>query len=133
MRFTEKLARMMYGRYGNDNFNRFILVMACILAVVNVFEPNIVMSLLPTVLIFWCTFRMFSRNIAARRRENSRYLKIIGPIKNKIKLLKNKFKDRKTHVYKKCPKCKAVLRLPKRKGEHTVACPKCGERFNVKI
>ena len=115
MRFTEKLARMMYGRYGNDNFNRFILVMACILAVVNVFEPNIVMSLLPTVLIFWCTFRMLSRNIAARRRENSRYLKIIGPIKNKIKLLKNKFKDRKTHVYKKCPKCKAVLRLPKRK------------------
>ena len=39
----------------------------------------------------------------------------------------------KEHCYKKCSKCKTVLRLPKQKGEHTVQCPKCRESFKVKI
>ncbi|MBO7400949.1 MAG: hypothetical protein J6U75_07055, partial [Clostridia bacterium] len=55
----------------------------------------------------------------------------------KIKLffvrIKNSFKDRKTHVYMKCPTCKAQLRLQRIKGEHGVKCPKCGAEFRVKI
>ena len=35
-------------------------------------------------------------------------------------------------MYKKCPKCKQKIRLPLKKGEHTVKCPKCGNRFDVK-
>ena len=81
----------------------------------------------------WSLFRMFSRKIYKRRAENEKFLKIWNPIKNKFRLMKNKRRDRKTHVYKKCPKCKAVLRLPKQKGKHTVRCPKCSERFDVKI
>ena len=48
-------------------------------------------------------------------------------IKGFFVLRKNKFRDRKTHVYRKCPHCKAQIRLPKVKGEHKCACPKCGE------
>ena len=44
---------------------------------------------------------------------------------------KKKYKDRNTHMYKKCPKCKQKIRLPLKKGEHTVKCPNCGNRFDV--
>ena len=44
---------------------------------------------------------------------------------------KKKYKDRNTHMYKKCPKCKQKIRLPLKKGKHTVKCPNCGNRFDV--
>jgi hypothetical protein len=31
-----------------------------------------------------------------------------------------------------CPHCKANLRLPRKKGKHSVVCPRCKERFEVK-
>ena len=133
MKFTEKLAKMMYGRYGSDNLNRFLVFTACILTIVNIFISSIIITTVALIFLIICTVRMFSKNILARQKENARYLKISTPITGKFKLIKNKFKDRKTHVYKKCPKCKSVLRLPKKKGDHTVVCPKCRERFDVKI
>ncbi|MBO5270165.1 MAG: hypothetical protein J6B77_05225, partial [Clostridia bacterium] len=77
------------------------------------------------VLSYWM-FRVFSKNVVKRRREVERFY---GFFRNK----RNRFRDRKTHVYKKCPHCKAMLRLPKRKGQHTVCCPACRERFSLKI
>ena len=35
-------------------------------------------------------------------------------------------------MYKKCIHCKTVLRLPLKKGVHTVKCPNCKKRFEVK-
>ena len=34
-------------------------------------------------------------------------------------------------MYKKCPKCKQKIRLPLKKGKHTVKCPNCGNSFDV--
>ena len=133
MRFTEKLARWMMGRNGNDSLNRFLTVTVLILMVVDLFVGGLFITLLGLILLLICTFRMLSRNIPKRSKENMRYLKIKNVFMGKFKLIKNKFKDRKTHVYKKCPKCKAVLRLPKKKGKHTVVCPKCRERFDVTV
>ena len=33
----------------------------------------------------------------------------------------------------KCEHCRAVLRLPKKPGKHTVRCPQCNKTFSVKI
>ena len=32
-----------------------------------------------------------------------------------------------------CPACRKVLRLPKIKGAHTVCCPCCGKKFQLKV
>ena len=133
MRFRERIARFMYGRYGNDRLNNFILIVVAVLIVTNLFVNSLVLYILYMILWIVSFWRMFSRNVQKRRAENERFLRIWNPIKNDLKLIKNKRRDRKTHVYKKCPKCKAVLRLPKQKGKHTVKCPKCSERFEVKI
>ena len=133
MRFRERIARFMYGRYGNDRLNNFILIVVVVLIVTNLFVNSLVLYILYMILWIVSFWRMLSRNVQKRRAENERFLRIWNPIKNDLKLIKNKRRDRKTHVYKKCPECKAVLRLPKQKGKHTVKCPKCAERFEVKI
>lgn len=133
MRFRERLIRFMAGRYGGDRLNNFLLAVIMIIIVINVFVRSIIISIVYMLLWGWIIFRMMSRNIYKRQDENAKFLKLWNPVKGYFKLMKNKWRDRKTHVYKKCPKCKAVLRLPKQKGNHTVKCPKCGNRFDVII
>ena len=84
-----------------------------------------VIELLSILLVIFIFYRMFSRDIAKRRRENDKFFGFFA-------LIKNKHRDRKTHVYRRCKKCRAVLRLPRAKGKHNVVCPRCHERFSVR-
>ena len=132
-KFKNRLYRFMYGRYGGDTLNKVLIwvyaIWIILCSVVSIFNDSVWFTLLYWLstfgLVFWIFFRMFSRNITARRKENDRFCGF-------FKLRRNKFKDRKTHVYRKCPHCKAVLRLPKAKGKHFVVCPRCKTRFEVK-
>ena len=133
MRFKEKLVRFMAGRYGGDQLNNFLLIIVMLMIAVNVFVNSYILWIVYLLLWGWSIFRMMSRNIYKRQAENAKFLKLWNPVKGWFKLVKNKWRDRTTHVYKKCPKCKAVLRLPKKKGNHTVKCPKCGNRFDITI
>ena len=123
----------MAGRYGTDALYTVILTVCIILAVVNLFVRSWVIWLAMLLLAAWATFRAMSRNIYKRSKENQFILKI----KNSVVFFFNtgikRFKERKTHVYKKCPKCKAQLRLPRKKGKLKVRCPKCGHSFEIKI
>jgi hypothetical protein len=127
----------MYGRYGADQLSRFTIWCYLAVAVVGIFvnEPWIgfALWLLGMILVFWTFFRMFSRNIYKRQAENAKYLKVQRKITEFFKYTWNKWKYRKTHVYKKCPHCKVKLKLPKKKGFHNVNCPKCRSSFDVKI
>ncbi len=138
-KFKTKLQRFMYGRYGGDKLNNVLLggYIFLILAyyIASIFLPmeavtarlflDLAYYLLTVPLIFLIFFRIFSRNVVKRRRENDRFFGF-------FRLRRSKFRDRKTHVYRKCPACRAVLRLPKAKGKHTVVCPRCKNRFEVK-
>ena len=77
--------------------------------------------------------RAMSRNCQKRYEENMKFERAFGGIGRKFSFWKRKFADRKTHVYIKCGVCKKTLRLPKVKGEHTVKCPNCANKFKVKI
>lgn len=122
----------MYGRYGIDELYRLLLVICVVLSLVNIFLNNKVISIVETILLIVAVYRVMSRNIVKRRYENKRYLGFKKKIKSKFVLIKRKWNDRNTHVYKKCPKCRTVLRLPLRKGSHSCKCPTCGNKFDVK-
>ncbi len=132
-KFKNWLYRSMYGRYGTDTLGKCMLItyVAVILvhSVLTFFIDSpwydLCVSLISVALAVTIFYRMLSRNIAKRRKENERFCSF-------FRLRKNKFKDRKTHVYRKCPSCKAVLRLPRAKGKHSVVCPRCKNRFKVK-
>ncbi len=136
MRFRERVAQFFYGRYGIDSLYYGLLVsffVLWILRIIFAFLPpvSIVIYVLETLLLIWMLFRCLSRNISARQRENEIFTSFWRKIKNFFVLQKNKIRDWKNFRYKKCPYCKAVLRLPKRKGTHSVICPRCAKRFDA--
>ena len=134
LNFRDKIIRFMYGRYGKDELEVFLTVVFYIVFVLGLFIRSYIMPIIMAVLLSVIIFRSFSRNIERRRDENNVYLKIRNPIKNFFVLRRNIIRDRKTHIYKKCPHCRAVLRLPRaEKGTHRVKCPKCSQFFEIKI
>ena len=131
--FKERVAAFMAGRYGVDRLYYFLLAICSILIVINLFANSFIISLIETALFIYAIFRIMSKNVYKRQLENEKFMKLLEKPKSFINLQKCKKRDKKTHVYKKCPPCKNNLRLPREKGEHTVVCPCCKNRFNVKI
>lgn len=129
----ERFAALMVGRYGIDRLYHFLLAICFILIVINLFVNSLILSLIESGLIAYTFYRVMSRNIYKRQRENEKFIKFADKPKAFINLQKCKMRDRKTHVYRRCPSCKSNLRLPKKKGKHTVVCPCCKNRFDVRI
>ncbi len=132
-RLKAALSRWMIGRYGIDELYRFHLYILLALLILQVITKWSWLSIAIWFLLIYALFRIFSRNIMARRLENQKYLKVRNGFLGEIQLTRDKFRDRKTRVYRKCPQCKAVIRLPKKKGRHSVTCPRCQHTFQVKI
>lgn len=142
-KILEKMARFMYGRYGSDQLGRFLLYVVMGLLLVSTvvgFFPFLatqiiawVLRILELVLLVIVICRFLSKKIYQRMAENRKYLAVKKKFVGFFTLRRDMYRDRKTHVYKKCPGCKTILRLPRRPGEHTVKCGKCGHRFQVKV
>ena len=133
MMFRDRLYRFLYGRYGMDELYKVLLLIFIVGFIANIFVGSLIFSIVLWLIWGFALFRMFSRNIAARRRENGVYLRFKGKITRFFSLRLRKWRERKTHVFKKCPHCKATVRLPRVKGKHGVNCPKCRRHFEVKI
>lgn len=130
--FRYKLMQFMSGRYGIDKLSYFLLFSAVALSFVNCFVYSWILRAVVSAMCFYVLFRTLSRNIYARSRENQKFEGILYKVRN----YRNTCRQRKadfTHIYKKCPYCRAVLRLPRRKGKHTTVCPKCSKSFRVKV
>ena len=122
------IQRFMYGRYGSDQLNVFLIVLyllCYLLSAVTAFLPLYWLSLL---LICVTLFRILSRNIPARRRENAKFLQAAGPVIQWFRLRRTIHRD-KDHRYFKCPNCGQQLRVPRGKGRITVTCRNCGASF----
>ena len=130
--FINKLTKFMYGRYGIDELYYFLLIICLIIIILNIFIKSSILTLIEFIILILATFRYLSKNISKRKKENKRYLYIKDKIINYFKYQKRKYNDRNTHMYKKCPKCKQKIRLPLKKGKHTVKCPNCSHKFEVK-
>lgn len=132
-KLREMLAKFMYGRYGTDRLNMFLLIVLIVCAGLNLFVRNgyfsIVMSSWETLLIVLIYYRMFSRNIQKRYAENQKYLSLENKVKRffgRTKYIQEQRKD--FHIYT-CPQCRQKIRIPKGKRKISVRCPKCGAEF----
>ncbi|MEG1512599.1 MAG: hypothetical protein RR362_02635, partial [Raoultibacter sp.] len=75
-----KLQTFMIGRNGVDNLGRFFLVIAFILLLAGMFVQDNLVRQIITVLSFacivYCYYRMLSRKIANRYKENCAYMRV---------------------------------------------------------
>ena len=128
-RFAYKMSAFMYGRYGTDELSKFLMILAIVLMVISWLPKLGLVYFVAFGVMVWSLLRSFSRKLDKRHRELERYRRIKKPIADFFKLSRNKWRDRKTHVYFKCKKCKAVLRVPKGKGSIVVICTRCKDRI----
>ena len=132
MNFRYRLMQFMSGRYGTDQFFYAIIASAVVLSFINLFFRSFIIQLLVYALVGYAFFRVLSRNLDARRRENYWFREKLAFLKRKKEVYDQRQAD-KCHVYKKCPSCKAILRLPHRIGKHKTVCPRCNKEFTVRV
>ena len=121
-RIGDWFRNFMLGRYGSDKLNVALLVSGIVLMLLGSILGKFttwagVFTLLSYLVLIWCMFRMYSRNIDARRRDNAAFLNFFNHIKDK------------EHRYYRCPKCHQTVRVPRGRGKINIRCPKCGEQF----
>ena len=124
----ETFYRCMQGRYGIDQLNSFLMIVCVICFIVNMFIGSIVLTFIAYGTWLFVIFRMFSKNIYARNRENDKYLNFFSPLSRWLKL-KLMSKQDPSNKYFSCPKCKQMVRVPKGHGTVVVTCPNCQNKF----
>lgn len=154
--FRNKLFRFLEGRYGLRGISDSVQIVLCcvylLLVVINVFARSRIISALLLVLLGYTLFRVLSKNIPARENEDRVVREWLYRMRDvfqnqrrqaeirkgeraakqeKRAVAKERRKD-KDHIYRECPECGATLRLPRKKGKHSVLCPRCGKKFGVK-
>ncbi len=103
----EKFLRFMQGRYGVDQFSKGLLIAGLVVVLLSSFfaggRVGSLFYLLGWVLIIYCYFRIFSKNVSKRYAENQKYLAKTYKIRTYIQQQKNSLAQRKAyHIYK-CP------------------------------
>ena len=125
------IQRFFYGRYGWDQLNFFLTVVALVLYFLNLFLDASLSYFLYFLCILAVLFRALSRNYPRRRAENAKFLTLAGPAIRWYKLRRAMHRD-KEHRYFKCPNCGQQLRVPRGKGKVSITCRNCGVSFDEK-
>ena len=127
------LSRFMYGRNGFDQLSLALVLLELAVYVISVLLGGTagtvlyILCLLTWGVILW---RMFSKNLEKRRRENAWFLNRWNPIVRRFQDFDRRRKD-KNHKYFRCT-CGAYCRVPRGKGRIEITCPKCRRKFQCK-
>lgn len=127
----QRTARFMAGRNGNDALNRFLLVCDLLLLLLSSLLRG-PFFLLALALLGYIYFRMLSRNVYKRQDENGRYLRVKYKLQSRLRLVGERWKQRRDYKFFVCPSCHATLRVPKGRGKIKIVCRKCGTSFTGK-
>lgn len=124
-----RLREFMYGRYGFDQLSRALVVVSLLLSVFTIFIKASWLTLLLYIPLIYVFYRMMSKDIQRRTKENMAYCRMADSMKKRLTNLKQSLVGTKTHVYYKCQKCKQTIRVPRGKGKICITCPKCKTEF----
>lgn len=116
-RWKQSFFRFMYGRYGTDQLNNALLILGVVLTILGWFSSTAFLTVLSYIPLALVIFRMFSRNVNRRRKENQKFLQFFA-----------RLKDRDSRYFS-CPRCRQTVRVPRHRGKINIHCPKCGNQF----
>lgn len=125
----------MYGRRGTDEFSRFLLIVTLVFIVLSWLFQGVIQSLfslLTIVSLVYCYYRILSKDIYKRQKENAWYLQKKFAAEKWFRSVKDRWAQRKDYKFFRCPSCHSLLRVPRGKGKILLTCRKCGNRFERK-
>lgn len=132
----EKIARFMAGRYGTDQLNKFLSIVSLVLMIAAIVFNRTrfaqLLWLIAFVLLVLVYVRMLSRNIYKRSDENNRFLRLRYSVSSKLRMVRERWVQRKDYKFFTCPACHTTLRVPRHKGKINIVCRKCGNSFRGK-
>ena len=132
-RFRAYLQRFMSGRYGTlDSLNLTLMFLYLLFAFIQLFARSAVLYILAMLPLLAFLFRMLSRNLAARQRDNEKFLEFSAPVRKILRKYSRRLRDRKIYRYYSCPTCHRELRVPKGRGKIQITCPHCHHQFEAK-
>lgn len=143
MRLMDRFRQWMVGRYGSDQLNIALLVVYLIMSIILSFTGSIIVLIISYILMVLIFFRMFSKNIGKRYAENQKFMKLYGPIRNKISKGKhnnpygsygqNSYYNPYGSTYANATsKRKKFRKKPKTDKNHKIfQCGKCGQLIRV--
>ena len=117
----QKMLNFMQGRNGQDQLNRFLLILSLVGVLLGRFIPGFIGSLLWLLGVFAlavCWFRLLSKNLPQRR--------------GKLQRAKTRWAQRRDYRFFTCPACRTTLRVPRDRGKIRIVCRKCGSSFTRK-
>ena len=120
-RLRWKLQIFMRGRNGADELGRVVMYGSFILYIIFLLFGSRFLYFLGFAGIIYTTFRMFSKNLYARREENRKFVTWLET--TRVRLAQSK--DYKIF---KCKGCGRNIRVPRGKGKIEVTCPMCGSK-----
>ncbi|MFA9375186.1 MAG: hypothetical protein ACERKZ_00385 [Lachnotalea sp.] len=123
-----KIKIILRGRYGIDQLNLTLLIMALILCIITAFTNNNKLLVVCWIPLSIYAYRALSKQHILRYKENIFYMKLLNPFLNPIYLILGRMKD-KEHKYCNCPSCNQVIRVEKQKGKSRIFCPICKSEF----
>ena len=130
--WQRKMMEWLQGRQGPDDLAVFSMNLAIVVVVVNLFARVSWLGWVALVLIAYSMFRIQSKNLGRRARENEAFLKALGPARPWVQNPRAAWTELRTYKHVKCASCKQRVRVPRGKGKLRVTCPRCKTKFEVR-
>lgn len=130
--WQRKAAEWLRGRQGPDDLAVFSTDLAVVIVIVNLFARVDWLSWVALALVAYSVFRITSKNLGARSRENAAFLKALGPARPWFQNPRAAWRELRAYRHVSCPSCRQRVRVPRGKGRLRVTCPRCANKFEVK-
>ncbi|HIZ17667.1 MAG TPA: hypothetical protein IAA22_00915 [Candidatus Olsenella stercoravium] len=130
--WQRKVAEWLRGRQGPDDLAVFSVNLAIVIVLVNVFARTGWLGWVALALVAYSMFRIQSKNLGARARENAAFLKALGPVRPWIQNPRAAWSELRAYKHVRCASCKQRVRVPRGKGKLRVTCPRCKSKFEVR-
>ena len=121
----EKKDRFFNERNGADALSCFLIGVAFFLVVLCLVAGQKYVTLIALIPIGFAIFRILSKNLEKRTKENAAFVGFFRSLSGKYRLTRDRVRDRKTHVYFRCGCCERWIRVERGLGEVEVTCPGC--------
>lgn len=130
--WQRRLSEWLRGRQGPDDLAVFSVNLAIVIVLVNVFARTGWLGWVGLALVAYAMFRIQSRNLGARARENEAFLRALGPVRPWVQNPRAAWAELRAYKHVRCTSCRQRVRVPRGKGRLRVTCPRCKTKFEVR-